>query len=186
MKTLTEVDLGYEGLLYVKQRLQGWWGLAKLALNLPILQGRAIAALPDGINTDRAKEFGTGGINIGDSEMRWLAARLLLLRSKFPESSLIIENTSAISTDRFICEFGGKMLFHESHVYHYLDSTNFSEEKIIDLIYSDRSFTITGFFVRYKINDNNLSGYEVDDHEIERFADNIIEIILDSYDRESL
>ena len=182
---IIEFDLGREGLLYVKDCLGKWGGLAEKATNLPILEGRATAILPKDATLARAIQFEIGGLNIGGLDTKYLSEHFEEISKTYKYSSIVIEDTIALSTDEAISKIDCQKFFHKSRVYYYLNSEQFGVDSIPDLLYASRGFVIIGFFIKEHINDGLVLNLDVDSDALCSMGRDIQEIFVSAYDGES-
>lgn len=186
MSRLTEMELGKDGLGYVESCLKGWEGLSEMALHLPLGHGKTIALLPPGTPIGRARNFHVGGLGIGTEEVRWLTEHLLSLRTRHPDSAVIIQDTTALSGDKCIQDAADRKFFHKSHVYYFLNSDSFNEREIEDIIYTSAGVNVVGFFIKCRVDEATVLDREVDDATFSFLSERIEEVFVSAYDRESL
>ena len=184
-KSNSRIRVGRDGLLYVKYCLEKWGGLAEKATNLPILEGRAAAILPKDTTLARAILFEIGDINIDGVDTKCLAEHFLNVSKTYKYSSIIIEDTVALSTDEAINKIGCKKFFHNIKVYCHITSEQFSVDSISDLLCASRGFVIIGFFIKEHIDDGLVLNLGVDSDVLCSMGREIQEIFVSAYDGES-
>jgi len=184
MKTIAEIELGKDGLVYVEKILKGW---SMFAENIPseyLRNGRVFAIVPQGTSLDRAKKLECGGIGMENSVVNWLSEHLL--SNKCNDAALVIENTAARSEDKSVkCSSHLKFFYHK-WIYNFCNTSNFSDASIKETFFAQRGFMDISFYISTSVDESRVLNKEVDEFTVKSFIEHIEEIFLGAYDGESL
>jgi hypothetical protein len=141
--------------------------------------------LPQGTSLERAKQFDTGGLPITSASQRYLARHFLEDFSANQESALIVQDTVSQPNDLGMRRSNEDKFFYENRVYYFLNSSDFSEQSVADVIRSSRGFWVIGFLVGGRVNREEALNQQVEELAFAGFGANIREVFVSAYDGES-
>ena len=177
---LIELDLGKDGIEYVRDCLRQGVGLCRKSLRLPLRSGKALAIVPPNTGLERAKAFGAGGLLRWGDSIGWLADHLRVLARTDPEAILILQDVwGARPGDPHL----RPEAFYDDKAVYYIVQPGVSAIEEVERSIS--SFLLIGFLVRQPLPQTYVAGRRnLDKATMRDLTAHTDEILVSAYDRE--
>jgi hypothetical protein len=139
--------------------------------------------LPEGTLTEEVKDFSQGGVFPSPATVK--LSEYLWRRLRNEENLVILfDDVMAKPTDDYLNkEKSENIMVNKEEVYHYVNSANATEQKILDLIYQT---SVSWHFLAVLFKDNNSQPFQNNLEELrsEFICNNLTEVIVGAYDGE--
>jgi hypothetical protein len=161
---VTEVELGSEGIAYIRAYLSEGKELSRYLLKLPLEQGRVVSYLPPTVNPDASREFEVGGQSVLDMNSQYeigteahkivgpLGAANELHLANFISAYLsqpgkryaIFEHALAEPGDLWLSQTSIRFFTCDTGVYIFLNQQDASLDAILAALRAARTYRLTG------------------------------------------
>jgi hypothetical protein len=187
MRTMSEVDLGQEGIEYIRSCLSQGSGLCSRLLELDFAAGETFAPAPDDIGSTRVKQFNVGGLISRKETVDWLTRHLKQLFQKDAVGTFVLQDVWAKPEDVAGNAAGTQAVVHDENVYYVLGPSDVAAERISAAIQQLRSYLMVAVFARLQLPLHQLMpGGQVSNGFIRDLAKGTREVFVGAYDQEGL
>jgi hypothetical protein len=184
---LGEFSLGDIGTRYVESCLRQGVGLCSKFHDLSHIGGESYTPLPDGVSSDRAKKFDTGGLLSKRTTEAWFVGRVQQLFRSNADGSLIFQDVWMNRTDGNARHSTTIKFLNESSVYYLLKGDDVDLYAVRAAMREIRSFLFVAFFSNYAISGSDLaSDNSVSNNVMNDLAVGVREVFVSAYDQEGL
>jgi hypothetical protein len=150
------IDLGTEGISYVKTSLQQGSGLCAEVLQLPLANGGSFAPLPRHTTVERAKKFDIGGVTSRRDSLAWLADHVQSLWQAATIGTLVIQDIWAKPSDPPVYVSAFDKFVDGENIYYFIDGSNAEFRCIQGAARAVTSYLFVAFLSRISFANNAL------------------------------
>lgn len=186
-EALIELPLGEPGLAYVSRSLENETSFVQNVRRLSFHGGSVFGVVPEGTDLKRAQDFWVAlGISMRGPKT-WLTNRMIARCRANPRSVIVFDEPWG--GRRNSPEVGRRTepkFFHRSFVNHFVTADKVSAQTIDAAMRANASFLLIAAFVEYPFTADMLDADgAIDDHLMQKLAENVREIYVSAYDLDS-
>lgn len=201
---ITEVELGSEGISYLRAYLSEGKALSKYLLTLPLEQGHTSSLLPPTVSIEASRQFELGGQVVSDADLTYeigagsykmvgplgvendlrLASFISAYISRTGQRYAVLEHALAEPGDPWLSQRSVKFFTCNSAVYIFLSVQDTSLEMILTAVRAARAYRFTGILTNPLALPEISVGHEVTPGLLRVLAAATEHIIVGAYDGE--
>lgn len=193
MNEYVDIELGAEGIQYVKERLELGMTLSRFLLQIcDFNNGTAKTLLPPNVSKEAVKQFEYGGklkqvTQYVPTTRFWLVSEIQKFLTGGEKRLCVFEEALWKPSDPCVVPYRNKILTYMNEVYHYLSFNEAQQEEIISqVVRRADSDLFIGIFTSIPDDSSFASGgRELSLDELRLYAERAEQIVVGAYDGES-